>query len=232
MKTFLFVVFPYVAIFLAAGGFYCYWRNRSGDSSTPSQSNENTKLFRGSAAWLYAIMLILLAHVFAWLFPGLTRSIVGFGTRLFAFEVAGFALSLFAAVWIVILIARPWTRLSRTRAFASLTDWILLFVLLAQVLTGAAVALFYRWGSHWFLSTAVPWLWSLVTLHPDPATVATLPPLIQLHFLLGFGAILLFPSTRLMHVFTPATFSLGRSASAPARPAPAKSHISSAEPKT
>jgi nitrate reductase gamma subunit len=62
------------------------------------------------------------------------------------------------------------------------------------------LALFDRWGSHWFLTTAVPWLWSLVTLHPDAATVASLPPLIQLHFLLGFGVILLFPFTRLSHV--------------------------------
>ena len=68
------------------------------------------------------------------------------------------------------------------------------------MLTGAAVAWLDRWGSHWFLSTAAPWLWSLVQLQPDAATVAPLPALIQFHFLLGFAVILLFPFTRLVHV--------------------------------
>jgi nitrate reductase gamma subunit len=232
MRTILFIVFPYVAVILAAGaGFYRYWRNRSNDSSASSQSTENAKLFRGSAPWLYAIMMILLAHVFAWLFPGLTGSILGFGPRLFAFEVAGLGLALFAAVWIVILIARWRTGISRARAFPSPMDWILLFVLLVEVLTGAAVAWFDRWGSHWFLSTAAPWLWSLATLHPDAATVASLPPLIQVHFLLGFGAILLFPFTSMVHVFALPSSAPGRSASAPARRMPAKSQISSDEPK-
>jgi nitrate reductase gamma subunit len=247
MSTFLFIVFPYVAVILAVGvGLYRYWTNRYSYSSVSSQLLENTKLFWGSVPWHYGITLILLAHVFAWLFPGLTGSILGFGPRLFAFEVAGLALALFAAVAIVILIARRLPTLSRARAVTSPMDWILLFVLLVQVLTGAAVALFDRWGSHWFLSTAAPWLWSLVSLRPDAATVAPLPPLIQFHFLLGFAVILLFPFTRLVHVVMLPIYYLWRPyqvvvwyrdprrrlASVPAsRATPMKSPISSAELK-
>jgi nitrate reductase gamma subunit len=202
MSTFLFIVFPYVAVILAVGvGLYRYWTNRYSYSSVSSQLLENTKLFWGSVPWHYGIILILLAHLFAWFFPGVTGAILGFGTRLFIFEMAGLGLALFAAVGIVVLIARRLPTQSRARAVTSPMDWVLLFVLLVQVLTGAAVALFDRWGSHWFLSAAAPWLWSLVSLHPNASTVAPLPALIQFHFLLGFGVILLFPFTRLVHVF-------------------------------
>jgi nitrate reductase gamma subunit len=197
MTTIFFVVFPYVAVILAAGvGLYRYGKNRAGDSTAKPSWTESIKPFRGSGPWVYAITLILLVHVLAWLLPGLTDSILRFGPRLFVIEVAGLGLALFVAVEMVILIASRPMR-SRKPAIIPLVDKIFLSVLLVEVLTGAAVALFDRWGSRWFLSTALPWLWSLVTLRPDAATVATLPPLIQLHFLLGFGVILLFPFTRL-----------------------------------
>ena len=87
------------------------------------------------------------------------------------------------------------------RAVTSPMDWILLLVLAFQVLSGVGVALFERWGSVWYLSTAVPWLWSLVRLHPDASTVTGLPVFIQAHLISGFVVILLFPFTRLVHVF-------------------------------
>jgi nitrate reductase gamma subunit len=202
MSTFLFVVLPYVAVILAVGvGLHRYWTNRYGYSSVSSQLLENAKLFWGSVPWHYGITLILLAHLFAWLFPGLTGAVLGHGTRLFVFEASGLGLALFAAAGILVLIARRLASKSRVRVATSPMDWVLLFVLLVQVLTGAVVALFDRWGSHWFLSAAAPWLWSLVSLHPDASTVSALPALIRFHFALGFVVILLFPFTRLVHVF-------------------------------
>jgi nitrate reductase gamma subunit len=199
MSIFLFIVFPYVAVILAVGvSVYRFRTNRYSYSSVSSQLLENTKLFWGSVPWHYGITLILLAHLFAWLFPGWTGSILGHGTRLFVFEAAGLALAFFAAVGLVVLIARRLPQ-SRARAVTSPMDWVVLMLLLVQVLTGAAVALFDRWGSQWFLSTAAPWLWSLVRLHPDASAVAPLPALIQVHILCGFAIILLIPFSRLVH---------------------------------
>ncbi|HEV2386250.1 MAG TPA: respiratory nitrate reductase subunit gamma [Candidatus Acidoferrales bacterium] len=202
MSIVLFVVFPYVALILAVGvGLYRYLTNRYSFSSVSSQLLENAKLLWGSVPWHYGITLILLAHLFAWSFPGLAGAILGDRRRLFVFEAVGLALALFAAVGIVILIARRLSTRSRARVVTSPMDWVLLFVLLVQVLTGLAVALFDRWGSQWFLSAAAPWLWSLVRFRPDASAVAALPTLIQFHFFLGFVVILLFPFTRLVHIF-------------------------------
>lgn len=203
MDPVLFVVFPYVAVILAVGvGLHRRLSGRYTYSSLSSQLLENRKLFWGSVPWHYGITLILLAHLLAWLFPGAAAAILGNGTRLFIFEAVGLALAFFAALGIIILIIRRLPTDSRARSVTSGMDWVLLFFLLVQVFTGMGIALFDRWGSLWYLSTAVPWLWSLLRLHPDTSTVVALPGLIQFHFVWGFAIILLFPFSRLVHIFT------------------------------
>lgn len=203
MDIVLFVVIPYVAVILAVGvGLYRYFSRRYTYSSLSSQLLENGKLFWGSVPWHYGITLILLAHLLAWLFPGAAASILGNGTRLFIFEAIGLGLALFAAVGLIVLIIRRLPISSRAGTVASSMDWVLLITLLIQVITGIGVALFDRWGSLWYLTTAVPWLWSLLRLHPDTSTVVALPGLIQFHLVWGFVIILLFPFSRLVHIFT------------------------------
>jgi nitrate reductase gamma subunit len=84
----------------------------------------------------------------------------------------------------------------------SALDWILLAALLAQMALGFWVALFYRWGSDWYVHTAVPWIVSLAQLQPRVEYVASLPWLVKLHMLGGFLIIALFPFTRLVHLVT------------------------------
>ena len=203
METVLFVVFPYVAVILAVGvSLHRYFTRRYTYSSLSSQLLENSKLFWGSVPWHYGITLILLAHLLAWLFPGAAGAILGNGVRLFIFEAIGLALALFAGVGIILLIIRRLPSDSRARSVTSGMDWVLLFFFLIQVFTGIGVALFDRWGGQWYLSTAVPWLWSLLRLRPDISTVVALPGLIQFHLVWGFAIVLLFPFSRLVHIFT------------------------------
>ncbi|RME45659.1 MAG: nitrate reductase, partial [Chloroflexi bacterium] len=90
----------------------------------------------------------------------------------------------------------------RTRVVTSGADWLLLIALLVQVVLGFWVAFFYRWGSDWYLHTAVPWLISLVKLNPQIGYVTALPAVVKLHMLWGFLIIALFPFTRLVHLVT------------------------------
>src|SRR6185312_13012028 len=202
MQNFFFIAFPYIALILAIGvGLYRYYSHRFTYSSLSSQLLENRQLFWGSVPWHYGITLILLAHLLPWLFPRTAAAVLGNSTRLLVLELTGLALGFYCVFGIIVLIGRRLPNNSRTRAVTSPMDWILLLVLAFQVLSGVGVALFERWGALWYLSTAVPWLWSLVRLHPDTSTVTGLPVLIQAHILSGFVVILLFPFTRLVHVF-------------------------------
>lgn len=202
LDSVLFVAFPYVAIILAIlVGIYRYLSDRFSYSSQSSQFLENRALFWGSVPWHYGILIILLAHLLAALFPGTWAALIAAPVRLYVLEVTGLAVALLTVVGLGLLILR---RLRNARAFVvtSVMDWVLLAVLLGQVALGFWVALFYRWGSDWYLHTAVPWLASLLTLHPRIEHVATLPWVVKLHMLGGFLVVALFPFTRLVHLVT------------------------------
>ncbi len=202
MQTVFFVAFPYIAVILAVGvGIYRYFSSRHSYSSLSSQLLENRRLFWGSVPWQYGITLILLAHLLAWLFPGAAALLLDNPIRLAVLELTGLALGFYTVFGIVVLIARRLPANARARVVTSPMDWVMLFFLLLQVLSGVGVALFERWGSRWYLDTAVPWLWSFWRLQPDASPVVGLPALIQFHILCGFVVVLLFPFTRLVHIF-------------------------------
>lgn len=201
MSDFWYVAFPYLAIALAiVGGFVRFYGRRFSYSSLSSQLLESRRLFWGSVPWHYGITAILLAHLLAWLFPRAAGAILGHRVLMVILELTGMSLALLALWGILALIARRLPARSRARAVTSLMDGFLLAVLLVQVATGLGVALFERWGGQWYVHTAAPWFWSLLLLRPDPSTVAFLPPFVRFHFVLGFGVILLFPFSRLVHV--------------------------------
>jgi nitrate reductase gamma subunit len=200
--TALFVGFPYVAVILAVVvGIHRYRNERFTYSSLSSQALENRMLFWGSVPWHYGVIIVLAAHMLALLFPVQWGALIADQTRLYILEVTGLALALMAVLGMTVLIVRR-LRAPRVRAVMSVMDWILLVDLLAQVVLGFWVALVYRWGSDWYLHTAVPWLISLATFSPQIQYVTVLPLVVQLHMLNGFLIIALFPFTRLVHLVT------------------------------
>lgn len=201
MDAFFFIAVPYVAIVLAVfGGIYRLYARPFTYSSMSSQILENRRLFWGSVSWHYGITLILLAHLFAGLFPGAAAYVLGGRVRLMVLEFTGMALALYAIFGILVLIFRRLPTESLARSVTSLMDGTLLGFLLVQAATGFGIAVFDRWGSQWYLKTAVPWFWSLVRLEPNYSTVAFLPPFVKFHFVFGFLVMLLFPFSRLVHI--------------------------------
>jgi nitrate reductase gamma subunit len=127
-------------------------------------------------------------------------------TRLYVLEVIGLALSLLAFVGLAVLLVRR-LAVPRVRAVTTSMDWVLVLALAAQMALGIWIALGYRWGSQWYVHTAVPWLHSLVKLNPKPEYMVSLPTVVQVHAIGGFLLIALFPFTRLVHVVTvPVTY--------------------------
>jgi nitrate reductase gamma subunit len=107
MDLILFGVFPYVAVALAvAVGSYRYLVDRYSWSSHSSQFLESRVLFWGSVPWHYAILLVLLAHLLALVFPGGWGVLLGRPLRLYLLEVTGMALGLCTVIAIVLLIVR------------------------------------------------------------------------------------------------------------------------------
>jgi len=195
-------IFPYLALIIAiSAGLYRYFNDRFSYSSFSSQFLENKRLFWGSVPWHYGIIIILLAHIVVALFPATWAKLIGSTTRLYIIEFTGYALGLLVIVGIAILIYRRYAD-SRLRYVTTTMDWILFAALLVQVVSGLYIAVMYRWGAEWYIHTAVPWLWSLVKFNPQVQYVAPLPFMIQLHFVNAFVLVLLYPFTRLVHIFS------------------------------
>jgi nitrate reductase gamma subunit len=198
----LFGIFPYVAIALAvSGGLYRYFVDRYSWSSQSSQFLENRALYWGSVPWHYAILVVLLAHFLAFLFPSGWGELLGRPVRLYLMEVTGMALGATAVLSVVLLLGRRAMN-SRVAAVTSAIDWLVLASLLLQVATGVAIAATLRWGAVWYLHIVVPWLWSLITLHPQVQYLAVMPAVVKVHAVNAFVLLALFPYSRLVHIIS------------------------------
>lgn len=197
-----FLIFPYIAltVCIVVSVYRAVYRPFT-ISSLSSQLLERRKLFWGSISFHWGIVLILLMHLLAVLFPrGLTlwNSVP---VRLFLLEATGLALGLWALVGLVILV---WRRLSSryVRAVTSWMDGLVLFLLLASVATGVAIAVGYRFGSFWFTGVLTPYLASLFTFQPRVDLITPLPWVIKLHVINFFVLLIVFPFSRLVHIVT------------------------------
>jgi nitrate reductase gamma subunit len=201
-NLFLFVAIPYAAVAVAVlGGIVRFHTDRFSITSNSSQFLESRALFWGSNAWHYAIILILGAHLAAFLAPGWWSSLLGAPVRLYILEVTGIALAVLACFGLLVLIGRRLlnTRITRVTSHA---DWLLLALLLGQTAFGLYIAIANRWGGDWYPHTVVPWLRSLVVLQPKVATMTGLPWPVQAHAVGGFLLVMIFPFTRLVHIVT------------------------------
>ncbi len=198
----LFVVFPYIALFSAvAVTIYRSLTRPFSISSLSSQLLERRRLFWGSIPFHWGITIILLIHLIAILIP---RSITLWNAqplRLYLLEITGFGLGVWALVGLGILL---WRRagVSRIRAVSTPMDYVLIALLLVAVVTGLINAALYRWGSYWFPGLLTPYVLSILTFRPDASAVAVLPFNIQLHVFTAWALTLIFPFSRLVHIFT------------------------------
>jgi nitrate reductase gamma subunit len=206
----LFGLFPYVALTLAVGGgLWRYLADRYSWSSQSSQFLESRALFWGSLPWHYPVLAILLAHLLAFLFPAAWGGMLGRPMRLYLLEAAGLALGASTVAGVLLLAARR-ALSARVAAVTTAADWLLLLLLLVQAASGVWIAFTLRWGSAWYLHTAVPWLWSLLKLNPRVEYLAALPVVVKVHAVNAFLLVALFPFTRLVHAASIPLAYLGR----------------------
>ena len=196
----LLVILPYLSVFTLLLVTIQRYRAQSFTySSLSSQFLENRQHFWGSVPFHYGILAVIAGHVIAFLFPGEVLRWNGRPGRLVALEVSLLVFSLMALVGLLAGMARRWTS-PKVRMVTTVTDWILLSMLAAQVASGIGMAILYPWGSSWFASSVAPYLWSLIKLNPEISYVAAMPHLVKGHFVGAYLLIGFFPFTRLVHI--------------------------------
>lgn len=200
LDNLFYIIFPYAAFMLAiVVTVLRYFKRGFTYSSLSSQFLESDELFYGSVPWHIGIMVVLMGHVIGFAIPRQVLWFNGVPARLYVLEATGLLFGLLALVGIVSLIVRRFTS-PRIRAVTSWMDVIVLLVLLVQVVLGIYTAVFYRWGSSWYATSAVPYLRSLFTLQPDLTMIAPLPLPVKLHILNAYVFLAILPFSRLVHM--------------------------------
>ena len=201
-NTLLFLIFPYVSIVMAitVTAYRSIYRPFT-VSSLSSQLLERKLLYWGSVPFHYGILLILLLHLAALLFPKGLMLWNSVPIRLYLLEFSGLCLAIWGLVGLLLLLGRRMMD-ARVRAVTTTMDVVILLLLLVTMVSGIVTATSYRFGSVWFTGVLTPYVWSLLTLRPKPELVAPLPWVIQLHVLNFFVLLAIFPFSRLVHIIT------------------------------
>lgn len=200
LDTFLFVVFPYVALTVCAvESVRRYYVQPFTYSSLSSQFLENQYHFWGIVPFHFGLMVVMLGHLLAFFIPRTLLLWNSVPVRLYLLEVTGFIFALLALIGLANLIVRRFTEPS-LRVVTSPMDWVVLALLAGQIFSGIYIAVFLPWGSSWGAASLTPYLWSILYLSPDLAYVADMPLMVKLHLIGAFAIAALLPFTRLVHL--------------------------------
>lgn len=206
VNTFLFGVYPYIciAVFLI-GSLLRFDRDPYTWKSDSSQMLRTGQLRLGSNLFHIGILGIFFGHLFGLLTPIALWHAIGIeapAKQMLAI-VAGGAAGLVMLVGLVILMHRRYTE-PRIRATTVVMDWIVLWLLLIQLALGLlsmTVSWEHREGAE--MIKLMTWAQHIVTLQTDAANyVADVAPVFKLHLVLGMTLFLVFPFSRLVHIWS------------------------------
>ncbi len=195
----LFIVLPYLSftLFLLIS-IRRYLRETFTFSSLSSQFLENKQHFWGLVPFHYGMIIILIGHLIGFFLP---REVLWWNSiplRLYVLELTAFISAILTLTGLINIIVRRLTVI-KMKMVTSFADWILFGIFILQILTGLYTAIFYSWGSSWFVVTAVPYLFSLFTLNPDISFITAMPWMVKFHIISAYLMIAFFPFTRLVH---------------------------------
>ncbi|HYL90831.1 MAG TPA: respiratory nitrate reductase subunit gamma [Burkholderiales bacterium] len=206
MNSFLFGVYPYIAlaVFLV-GSLIRFDRDQYTWKSDSSQLLRRGQLRWGSNLFHLGILGIFFGHLGGLLTPLAVWHALGLSmaAKQMVAIVGGGIAGAACALGLVLLIHRRLT-IARVRANSRPMDFIIVFLLLAQVLLGLYSIVFslgHRDGSE--MLKFVHWAQAIVTLEPDAARhIADVAWVFKTHITLGLTLFLVFPFSRLVHIWS------------------------------
>ena len=211
----LFGFYPYVAlsVFLL-GSLVRFDREQYGWRSGSSQLLRRRLLFIGSNCFHIGILAILAGHFVGLLTPHVVYTSLGLSVeakQLMAMIIGG-VFGLLCFVGLTLLIYRRLVD-PRIRATSSAMDIAILLLIYAQLILGLAsifVSARHLDGSE--MLKLADWAQRIVTLRGGAAdSIAYVDPIFKIHILLGMTIFLLFPFSRLVHIWSAPIGYLGRS---------------------
>jgi nitrate reductase gamma subunit len=205
-NTFLFGIYPYIAlaVFLL-GSLVRFDREQYTWKSDSSQLLRRGQLRLGSNLFHLGILGIFLGHFVGLLTPLPVWHAVGVtpGAKQLLAIVAGGVFGFLMLVGTLVLLLRRMTE-PRIRATTKTMDWVVLVLLLVQLLLGlGTLPLSAQHLDGGEMIKLMTWAQHVVTFQGDASSfVAGVNPIFKLHLLLGMTIFLVFPFSRLVHIWS------------------------------
>jgi len=207
MNQFLFGIYPYIALTVfVVGTLIRYDREQYTWKTGSSQLLESKMLRKGSVPFHVGIIMVLSGHFVGLLTPHQVWDFLGITApmkQVFAMAMGGI-FGLLCLYGLVILIMRRMGN-DRVRATSSNMDIALLFILLAQLLLGLIsiiVSAGHLDGTE--MLKLMSWAQNLVIFNGSVAAtaIADVHIIFKLHIILGMSLFLIFPFSRLVHIWS------------------------------
>ncbi|MGB9592107.1 MAG: respiratory nitrate reductase subunit gamma [Candidatus Kryptoniota bacterium] len=203
---FLWVIFPYLMLSISVvGHIYRYKINQLNWSARSSEFLEKNHLRWGSILFHYGIIFVFFGHVAGLLIPAKVVSQLGITDEIYhIFAIySGGAAGIIVTIGLLLLFVR---RVSNERVSinSSFTDKFILILLLILIGFGLYNTLIYNvfFGSFNYRITIAPWLRSLIVFAPDAKLMVGVPLSYQIHVLLSFLIVGVWPFSRLVHIWS------------------------------
>jgi nitrate reductase gamma subunit len=214
LDYFLFQILPYIAFsVLLLGSIVRFDRDPYSWRSKSSQILRKRQLIWGSVLMHIGILVILMGHIVGLLTPIQVFDFLGIshGTKQILAMTAGGAAGVLCFIGLVLLLHR---RLfdPRIRATSSFSDIAVLVLLLAQLCLGMltiTVSMHHLDGHE--MVKFMNWAQHIVTFRPDAVDfVRDVSIIFKLHLTLGMFIFIIFPFTRLVHIWSAPVFYIFR----------------------
>ena len=205
MNEFLFGTYPYIAttIFLL-GSMYRYDREQYTWKANSSQLLSSKGMKWGSNLFHVGIILLFFGHLVGLVTPhSVYTLVISAPQKQLMAMIAGGIFGTLCFIGMVILIHRRMTN-PRVRSTTRLGDWVALLLLFVQLILGLLTI--PSSAQHLDGSSMInlgEWAQHILTFRPGAAAFIQHEPLIfKLHIFLGLTMFVVFPFTRLVHVWS------------------------------
>ena len=210
----LFGYYPYLCLTVfVLGSLVRFDREQYTWRSGSSQLLRRRQLSWGSNLFHIGILIIFFGHLVGLLTPIAIFDFLGIGhsfKQIMAIVIGGVA-GIACLIGITLLTHRRLfdARIRNTSSFGDIFILLLLFVQLLLGLATIPISLEHLSGAE--MIKFMNWAQGIVTLNPGAASfVADASPIFKLHIFLGMTIFLVFPFTRLVHVWSAPIWYLGR----------------------
>lgn len=203
----LFGLYPYIAfVVFFVGSMVRYDREQYTWKTGSSQMLDSKGIKKGSMAFHIGIIAVLAGHFVGLLTPHEVWHFLGIDAatkQIFAMAAGGF-FGLVCLYGITILLKRRLTN-PRVRATSSTMDILILVLIYIQLLLGL-ISIFFSFGhlDGSEMLKMMSWAQNVVTFDPVEASnaLASVGLIYKLHIFLGMSLFVLFPFSRLVHIWS------------------------------